>query len=405
MKKVVFLLFLCFVGGVCAFSDISLGPSTYHGWDDVIKPCYIYGNYTQDKVVFSPDSEDNRSLFRLRPFKLYDNGHGGVGFLLSNLTVKGYDCADGAVVFNCNDSNCFFENVSFVRNHVSGVGGVVYSLCGGDLVFVNCNFSANSADLGGAVLYNNGSANIKLVNCSFTKCDSVGAVINSEGSVNMSFDGCVFINNVGGIISGGDFCNVTFNGCVFDNNSCGVNVTGEECSVLLNNSCFRGNKGGCLRLGGGSLLVHNCSFNDNVVDGGGGALFVNSSHVDLFNDYFSGNSGFFAGACFLSGVVNVSYCNFTGNLAKDSQQSDGGAVFIGKNSNAWVMFNSFVGNYAFDKGAAVYSDGVCDIFVGNRVIGNKCLFRDGAAVHLLHMPLYYNNSFSDNVVRDVSWSV
>ena len=185
----------------------------------------------------------------------------------------------------------------------------------------NCIFDGNMEDF--AVAINLSTSAVHIVNTSFIH--NAGGFIVSHSSASISMENCQFINNsMGGAvilksIIGRESTFLTITGSNFMNNS-GINggalkITNLE-KISGSHSKFGGNqayeKGGAVtieinRLGAlcfANVSFKNCSFLDNMVIGGGGGIFSQSTKCQakfyLINSTFIHNSAKEGGALSIS---------------------------------------------------------------------------------------------------------
>jgi len=176
---------------------------------------------------------------------------------------------------------------------------------------------------------------------------------------NVSNGGGLFINNCGPMISnvliqlnqssesgGGIYIKlVNVNGT--------INHTGiiKDSHIITNTSVL----GGGLRQQGGTLIVNNVKFNDNVASSLGGGLFV----------------------AYSSPVTEIYSSSFTGNSAS----SGGGMSIISSNSFITCNNTKFIDNNGSSKGGGIHlEDPVVMNFNGLEIIGNTG--GEGGGIHL-----------------------
>ena len=118
-----------------------------------------------------------------------------------------------------------------------------------------------------------------------------------------------------------------------------VLVTGAATSVTFRNSgspCNRvasANYGGGYKVVGSTVVLDNCSINNNFVssfNGGGLRVEGNTANVTINKCTFDDNSSQAGGAiCVVAGTLNINNSCFNGNLAEGNSNIDGGgAIFI-----------------------------------------------------------------------------
>lgn len=138
-----------------------------------------------------------------------------------------------------------------------------------------------------------------------------------------------------------------------------VLVTGAATSVTFRNSgspCNRvasANYGGGYKVVGSTVVLDNCSINNNFVssfNGGGLRVEGNTANVTINKCTFDDNSSQAGGAiCVVAGTLNINNSCFNGNLAEGNSNIDGGgAIFIqpGALTNVNIKNCSFSNNQA-----------------------------------------------------------
>lgn len=235
-------------------------------------------------------------------------------------------------------------------------------------------------------------SNVKVSKLTITEynLESDGIAVWISGGTGIVFDRVTIYANVGG---GGQ-------GAVL--------VTGAATSATFKNSgspCNRvgaANYGGAFKVVGATLVIDNCSINNNVISAlyGGGVLVAgDNANVTIINTTFDDNEANSGGAIAVTGsncTVNVSgscfnnnrataavsnegggavflrpsgnsttsninftNCSFTGNTSTGGS-SDGGAILITNSSSPTININitscSFENNSTADRGEDIYFD-------------------------------------------------
>jgi uncharacterized repeat protein (TIGR02543 family) len=188
--------------------------------------------------------------------------------------------------------------------------------------------------------------------------------INNLGQANDNVDNVLYANNltstavvdgftirngyqytIGGSISNGgggariSNSRVTFNHCAFTDNYTymrgGAIYADNSSTVELNNCTFHNNSSG------------------NNTQSVGGAVFVNSGTLRINGCHFYENRARYGGAIYTySPNVTIDRTIFSGN---EATAQDGGAIYIGSESSYTIYNSLFVGNYAEDNCAAIYT--------------------------------------------------
>jgi hypothetical protein len=240
--------------------------------------------------------------------------------------------------------------------HTINVPAGTYNLTLGEISFGN---NAQNISIVGA------GAGLTIINMTNTAQDRI-FIINPPGTISnvtTSISGVTFTNGHltsdvyggGAIICGGPNNSTTITNCVFNNNSVG---TGSSSG------------GGALNMqGGGALVVDQCTFTNNTTGS------VTGGAIDIF----------LVGYANLTGSVNITNCNFTGNSVTASPYATGGAITVvtqtpntGQTFPVSIQKNSFVNNSVKyngpgnDGGGAIYVESGFPTNINyNRFTGNK----------------------------------
>lgn len=265
--------------------------------------------------------------------------------------TNGYE-DDGGVINFQGDTTCRFHNCIFYSNYGEGFGGAVFlSLADeGTTLFINCQFKGNIADdYGGGVASKHGKLYFSCCNFTANCADCYGGAINGWSDV--SVQDCYFESNKA-------------DGSTFDSNGGAIYAEGN---IYISDSTFMRNI--CHDYGGAAYsrndiyvnLNHDsgpftCFFIRNEAqDEQGGALFA-GNNIKMTNAQFDGNLAFCdGGATYSCENTYVTHCIFESNRAEGaSTQCQGGGIYC---RNALTVDNcSFINNFAFDYGGAIYAD-------------------------------------------------
>ncbi len=298
----------------CSFIDNS-GGALYCGWSSKL--------VVNNEYAVSIGQPGRKNIFwgNTHPASFYYSFNPGMG---------------GAIYI---DSGCSVDinNASFGENWAASDGGAIKSIS--DVNITNCVFSGNIADgfggdyilygYGGAVdvySYSGSNLDINIINCSFVGNESVwGGALSSE-IFTASLLNCFFLDNkakMGGALDLG-LGDVDINSCVLRGNR----ATDDD--------------GGAVSCRSTSAQIENCEFFDNSAESfyawGGAINFYGDvspdSHI-VKNCLFVGNSaGFNGGAISCASGVNPQILNstFNGNIADEF----GGAIFINWDADAFI---------------------------------------------------------------------
>ncbi|EWS74433.1 transmembrane protein, putative (macronuclear) [Tetrahymena thermophila SB210] len=152
-----------------------------------------------------------------------------------------------------------------------------------------------------------------------------------------------------------------------------IDSTGVENSlVTITDSVFKKNfaytSGGAIYINAQFINIYHTKFVDNVSQGNGGALFVESTNtIDINNVLFQSNSAIQSGGAIflssntLSNALKVFNATFKNNYV---HYCNGGALFTNKFNSIQLEFADFDHNQAFEgDGGAIYGRNIETIFV------------------------------------------
>lgn len=218
---------------------------------------------------------------------------------------------------------------SIISGNSAKNGGAICNLIG-TLTIINCIISGNSAEAGGVIFSGNGTLTI----------------INSELSHNSAKHG-------GAILTGGNE-KLTVTDCTFNNNSAGAG--GAIASVAVNSllrlfmTLKQWGKIRASKRDKGALTITNSTFNSNLAEGVGGAVFIVMGTVTISNSTFRGNSSDGDGGAI--GVDHYGTVIITNNtFSNNSSKAYGGA--IGSNGTVTLVNSTFRGNSSDASGGAI----------------------------------------------------
>lgn len=210
----------------------------------------------------------------------------GENITLKNITFKDFSNYNHGGVIRNTSNSLTIENCSFINNHVEKYsnsdserfGGVIDN--GGNLKVINSNFRNNNADSGGCIHTENGVSELK---------------------------NCIFENNLAKLSGGGVLS--LFNG----------DLRIKDCNFKNNKSH---NFSGALRVNNGNVEIKNSEFIDNEATQHGGAISINEGNVKILNTIFEGNKGLNGGAINQpGGSLILKECIFNNNVSKNNSVS------------------------------------------------------------------------------------
>jgi len=232
-------------------------------------------------------------------------------FSYSNPTVKNCKYVANSAIFGgaiANDvGSPTITNCEFIKNLARYGGGAIYNSAGDGetciLTVTNCNFNSNIVSDPGAC----GGAISNSGRSVFNKCSFVENSARSGGAiygVDISLSNCRFIENSakydgGGIRIGGESNNLS--NCTFVRNSagrCGGGVFSWYATATLTNCSLKNNRatqGAGMNDQHSNTTLQNCLFTANKafenddVDGAGGAMIIFDCNTILYECTFSSN--------------------------------------------------------------------------------------------------------------------
>ena len=143
--------------------------------------------------------------------------------------------------------------------------------------------------------------------------------------------------------------------------------------------------GGAIYLENSSCFLDHILFENNQADFSGGAIFANTSYLEMENIKLKNNRAYVGGAITLSGTIaNMAHTYFTQNIA-----SSGGAIFVENNSKLVSYYTNFENNIAFTDSFKTHL--------------NKptAISQYGGAVYATNSDLRFNNAlFHQNLAKN-----
>jgi len=255
-------------------------------------------------------------------------------------------------------SNCFFVNNSAGGPDEEFPAGGAIHLAWSDVLLKNNTLTNNYAHAGGAIQFHDSNPVFENNTIIHNQCVWDGGGISSGGVSNPSFSGDIIINNHSDEIGGGiaiweapevQFENVTVagntanwgggigflgtvaeinNSTISENYSSGLGggIGADESVLTIKNSTFVRDTailhGGAIHKWIGSLILSNCTFNENAGEWGG-AINIEFSTLEVDSSSFMKNSAWYGGA------LRAYNCNFKVDsclFEENDASSDGGAI-------------------------------------------------------------------------------
>ena len=332
----------------------------------------------------------------------------GYTLVLGNLTVCDAKADKGAGIYVNEGAGLLADKVNFINNTAVYRGGAIYSE--GTVVVANSVFESNDItfrtandDNGGAAIYNlNGTLAIYSSNITNNLKDIVirdgnkgdllvGAVVTT-GKTDI-YDS-YFANNTG-----------SWGGAI---SSLGYMNPDEDYVLTVKNTKFEGNNatfGGAIFVESSNLEVDNCTFENNKgvgvgssgtsnTQGGAIVVFPDDAQATIVDSTFINNSARCGGAVSFAGVDSdslIDNCTFIDNIA-----DDGGAFYFWSDSAVITVTDSdFINNVA-DYGGAIENEGGSDLIVDNCNFVENYAISGGGAIISSASTSVSNSVFEDN---------
>ncbi|WP_292750275.1 Cna B-type domain-containing protein, partial [Methanobrevibacter sp.] len=287
-------------------------------------------------------------------------------------------------------ANCQVHDLEVSDNRADGEGGAIY-IKSDDLKIYNINSTNNTALLGGSTFIY--GENIVVHDCIF---DGNNATLRG-GGLNIFGNNCTVYNvdvsdNNAGAEGGAVYVrgnNATFYNVTSVNNTAsrggstfiiGNDTTVYNCTLDNNRALFNGTeesgRGGGLDLAGANCDVHDIDVSNNFATNEGGAIYIKSSDLDIYDIHSVNNSAKRGGAVYIEGNnITISHSVFNDNKAiyNDSEPETsglGGAVDVVGNDCKFINVTS-VNNTAHRGGSTFVR--------GNNTVVKDCILDNNIA--------------------------
>ena len=260
------------------------------------------------------------------------------------LTLKDLTLCEGYVDSNLNDSGAIYtqggnldiQGCTFRHNTAYRYAGDIGS-AGGYLKVKDSTFSSSRANSYAGSIFAQGTG-LELTNCTFFDCNSNNAGVIYTVVPNAEISGCTFKNNrasasAAAIMAQGGPLKVK--DTVFEANRAGAQSTLVATAAV------------------GGFEVINCTFTDNIANGGVGTIDTQCPNTKIIDSKFTGSScGAYGGAIRLRGANSV-----VRNTIFENNHAgyNGGAIYLNAAAtNSRIENCTFKGNTAGQGGSAIY---------------------------------------------------
>ena len=262
------------------------------------------------------------------------------------LTLKDLTLCEGYVDSNLNDSGAIYtqggnldiQGCTFRHNTAYRYAGDIGS-AGGYLKVKDSTFSSSRANSYAGSIFAQGTG-LELTNCTFFDCNSNNAGVIYTVVPNAEISGCTFKNNrasasAAAIMAQGGPLKVK--DTVFEANRAGAQSTLVATAAV------------------GGFEVINCTFTDNIANGGVGTIDTQCPNTKIIDSKFTGSScGAYGGAIRLRGANSV-----VRNTIFENNHAgyNGGAIYLNAAAtNSRIENCTFKGNTAGQGGAIYYGN-------------------------------------------------
>ena len=396
-------------GAVIAFSSKVL-----------ISHCEIFNN----SVTYSKNAAGG-AVYAFMSILILDNS------IFRNNIVTGVTGRGGAVYvllrkYTTINNSTFVDNaiITGITDSASGSGGAVYvheAFPRDTLTLIySATFINNSVtDDGGAVYVYAEFGKLILSNSLFTNNTAIsnrgkGGALYACGSFVVNT--CTFINNTvlfGGIGGGAIYSNfegdLTIVRSTFANNRVGTELNGVP-SISDSTSCYNNaTHGGAVYVNSSIIEINGSTFSSNIATGGGngGAVYAHSSIIHISDNTFNsntvaggGNGGaLYAYSCNIT-IIDSVFENSTVNACSSHDIGLGGALYASWSPRILITSSKFVNNtvttcntgFSGEGGAVYVYSSTVDVysstFVSNAATDN------GGAVYIAGDTIYRNGTGS-----------
>ncbi len=327
--------------------------------------------------------------------KDYSHSTGGAAIYASsystvnveNSVFKNNEAIWGCAILNGNHATLKVKNSKFTSNiaekNIKGSnktkGGAI-AIGSGYAEITDCYFENNQADVGGAISINSGEKSL-ISSCLFQKNIAYfeAGAINNYGALTLKNNSFIknSADNYGGALVDIGLSNIVVDKCTFKNNRVstskaanGITPSGGAIYIksatphfTIKNTLFDHNSA----YYGGAIFSHNKvqwvtltnnKFNNNTACYGGAMYVIGETMFDVDKTTFTYNRALRRGGSILvSATAQLNFANtkFSGNVANQSNDGYGGAVYVNSYSRLCFENCQLENNYANIYGGAIYA--------------------------------------------------
>ncbi len=326
------------------------------------------------------------------------NGDGSQIPISKNITIQGpsgqYATLDAKgesrIIKTGNNTLVTFRRIIFKNGFLEGTGAGSAIRAGGQVIIENCTFLNNQGESGTAVFLSPDADNSRINNCIFKGNKGIYAGEDDwvEGAAIDVHAGHVNITN-----------------SVFENNQAldtggAINFAIQSIGSQVINCNFTNNTastGGAIKIINTDILIRNCKFINNKVNGSGGAVYVRNSKVKLENSIFTSNSANTNGGAIYNDLYNTSttgYLNISSSNFKDNNAFNGGAIYSKNILN--IKYSNFTNNQATNNGGIIYLSNTTMLINTSALVNNSATNGGGIYSSSSNITANYNYIANNN---------
>ena len=360
----------------------------------------------QQIASFKFENIDNLMMKGLKLLGCYGNKALSIkSFTLENSTFQGQDYRGTAASLEISDSVVEIKGSYFISNTVGSclqifdlitdvyarVGGVLF-VTRSSITIMKSNFVGNGAEIGGAI-FSHQFSNITITDSTFVENRAAITKFDTHCSSSVSYRDVLRAD------LGSDFIK-TF---------CSGGVTGMfQSRLVVNGSTFSNNTSEGDTVGGGASVlsiqfhsaatINGCDFQNNSVNGFGGALIIAESNVTIESSTFYHNSADHGGVMYVTvfSAIVIRHSNYSNNSAT----SFGGVIASDQNNQLMVIGSRFIDNRAAIGGAL--STAMTNLSLWGNVFSSNQATGNGGVMYVKQNDINFRscNLLADNFARD-----
>ena len=344
------------------------GGGLFLTWHSIVKTQHM--DFSHNIAVFGSAIYGTISCkFSCKNCSLYENRNAAVNNIIfraavniynhSTINVLSFKCENNTgynwgCIFATYNSSVFIYDGTFSRN----IGSAISLRHNSHLLAVNSSFINNETPgPGGAIHSENSTLDISHSICYQNKANKTGSFYLAFSSAALTY--CTFSNNLNKAVVLSLNTMASIANCSFEGNlsphGAGALLVDNFGDVTVSQTTFQENSGGdggaVAVLSRSSLVISNCSFSRNVAsaiakekvaNGGGGAIYILMSVLEIFQSQFDSNFAIHSGGAvfFDESSLLIHDSVFQNNIAIFS----GGTILIANQSSLIIQDSSLINN-------------------------------------------------------------